>query len=976
MSVGRDPRGAMPEHLPEITMSTDGREPPSRFFGRILAADEYTLQNLIWHLLEAGDSGRAAQILIGSPDWLRAKALRLKGDLPYLEDVRLMLGRRGLVDTPAGIGDLLCLHAARFNVYRRLSRYTYSALEVLVWLGRENEALNQTRARPTVVSGRALAGVRAGLRGAYTPQSDLLLGLLSIYGALRERDGQRTATTLELEHEIERYILGLPDDEDFQGALGAAIPVLTRLGEFGLAEALLRSRPLQGAVVDLLLQLLIDSGQRGAAEALVQAQDSFHRDRFMPVLIRLLAERGDFAAAQAAVDGIESEWRRPTARLELVVPLARARRFAEAEALLEQPIDVRVVRTAVALAGAYFDLGEVDRARYLMQVAESAVHDIPAFGPNVDDESAEERRVAALLDLARTWSKFGDSGATDACLERGAAYVAQIRWVYCARDAKALLLEALVDLGRHERAQQALAEPPFTGEDWLKATVATRLAEQGRWSDGQGLVAQITTPYHRMHAGLAISLALAKVGRTVEATDAYDRSLRIAAEAVDRTPAFVRRLCALAERYRQRQDRVSGKLVDLADAEVRALIDADNVLAEAQAHDRTTLEMPRDERELQFGGPLGWVALAWLRHGEWARALDLIRYGQPREALPLDLVDRQSVLALLRSARGHLSPGDRAAFLACFRIELESELAFEPDPGRRLAGLERTLATLDRDRDDERFYTTLAEIVIELTDQRLWLEAERRLETFNTHIVYPSSRFPEFSRALDYWLTHLLERVDDSGIAKTLNQHRDDDEWGSEVVRVQVGRLARAGAAEALRALLGPDPSESLLVEAVTQAAAAGHSRLADALRRDLAELQQTSRTYHRDRNALDACLAVLRAAVGRGDSAAVTRHLAEAQAIVEGAQSGRGDDLEPRLTRELARMGLIAEALGRLGDEAGELTFVDLLLDADATLAIAGPEAAQGSGGSLIARVLSVYAWEHTEWRGVASILAAANAT
>ncbi|MBD2567607.1 NB-ARC domain-containing protein [Anabaena lutea] len=109
--------------------------------------DGYFFQNLAYHLRESGRKKELYRLLIKSPDWMEAKYIACIGDAAYVADLQLAINDFTDPLTADELLILVQLHTARQIVNQRVSLYNNDDLITLVWLDREEEALNHARLR-------------------------------------------------------------------------------------------------------------------------------------------------------------------------------------------------------------------------------------------------------------------------------------------------------------------------------------------------------------------------------------------------------------------------------------------------------------------------------------------------------------------------------------------------------------------------------------------------------------------------------------------------------------------------------------------------------------------------------------------------------------------------------------------------------------------------------------------------------------
>ncbi|MBD2295029.1 hypothetical protein H6G06_16450 [Anabaena sphaerica FACHB-251] len=109
--------------------------------------DGYFFQNLAYHLRESGRKDELYRLLTQSPDWMEAKYIACIGDAAYVADLQLAINNFTDPLTADELLILVQLHTARQIVNQRVSLYNNDDLATLVWLDREEEALNHARLR-------------------------------------------------------------------------------------------------------------------------------------------------------------------------------------------------------------------------------------------------------------------------------------------------------------------------------------------------------------------------------------------------------------------------------------------------------------------------------------------------------------------------------------------------------------------------------------------------------------------------------------------------------------------------------------------------------------------------------------------------------------------------------------------------------------------------------------------------------------
>lgn len=151
--------------------------------------DDYYFSHLVYHLKEAGQQEELYRLLLGSPDWMETKFNKTGSDSSYLTDLEFEL--REISDPLEGnqLETLIQLRTAWQVVHWRVSRYKDIDLELLVWLGEEQKALNYSRLRPNAF--------------------ERAKGLLVIYESLKSKG----TTRHDIFNEIKRIAKNIPDDD-------------------------------------------------------------------------------------------------------------------------------------------------------------------------------------------------------------------------------------------------------------------------------------------------------------------------------------------------------------------------------------------------------------------------------------------------------------------------------------------------------------------------------------------------------------------------------------------------------------------------------------------------------------------------------------------------------------------------------------------------------------------------------------------
>ncbi|MFN7349413.1 MAG: NB-ARC domain-containing protein, partial [Dolichospermum sp.] len=156
--------------------------------------DGYFFQNLAYHLKESGRKDELYKLLTQSPDWMEAKYIACIGDAAYVADLQLAINDFTDPLTADELLILVQLHTARQIVNQRVSLYNNDDLATLVWLDREEEALNHARLRINI--------------------EERFYGLITIYQSLYEKKTPKPEILDEI-WEIAKSMDGLSKLEAF-----------------------------------------------------------------------------------------------------------------------------------------------------------------------------------------------------------------------------------------------------------------------------------------------------------------------------------------------------------------------------------------------------------------------------------------------------------------------------------------------------------------------------------------------------------------------------------------------------------------------------------------------------------------------------------------------------------------------------------------------------------------------------------------
>ena len=151
--------------------------------------DGYFLRNLCHHLATARRLDKLYTLLLGSPDWMNAQYAASASCVSYIDDLVLA------TQTSPGLLTLVELRTAKEAAPSRVRHYHDDDLKMLVWLGREEEAvaMARSRAEPEEQCDSLIAVYEAKM----SKESDLGLLETAVVSANRIQHDYRRATVLE-----------------------------------------------------------------------------------------------------------------------------------------------------------------------------------------------------------------------------------------------------------------------------------------------------------------------------------------------------------------------------------------------------------------------------------------------------------------------------------------------------------------------------------------------------------------------------------------------------------------------------------------------------------------------------------------------------------------------------------------------------------------------------------------------------------
>jgi tetratricopeptide (TPR) repeat protein len=586
-------------------------------YRRMVQADEHTLRHLASYLSAAEHKERLRQLLVETRNWLDAKAERFGSDTEYLEDLTLAIGS----STSKHEGDLVfrvSLYTARLVAISRLNRYPYDAVEALVWLGREIEAIRLTRLRPRHISGKIISNERTGVRGAESTEGQAILGFSRIYYAGYQRDSGLSPWLFELQQEM-FAMLRSSDPEDRDEAIPEVVPVLIEAKQYEMVDVLhgmMTSEFKRRFLTKDLIRMYASAEQYARAEALLSGLDTNDHDDGLAAIGAACARGGRYEEAMTHLKALKSDWTKTRLRRSLALQYARHGQWNEVKKQLARikKADIRV-SDMCEFSSSAFALGDLERAEWWSQNVREAIPSVPEI---YDWSSAEEQRCHAYLEYAHLLKNLGHESECRRAVMKAAEYAFSSPTSHEVEQSTVKVLNAMGILGFRDDVESILARTPVFLRGWFQANVARAVAAAGHLDFAEKLGSSLRGK-QRQAALLVLSIANAKAGNHEEASRHFENA--IAASQTDETSlSTINSLCAVSRCLFELRHPSASPVLDLAIQRLKRVVDE---LASTASSDE----------------PLSW-AFTSSRVGELSEerkliALELIRQDRLHELLEL-----------------------------------------------------------------------------------------------------------------------------------------------------------------------------------------------------------------------------------------------------------------------------------------------------------------------------------------------------
>jgi tetratricopeptide (TPR) repeat protein len=639
--------------------------------------DGYFFTHLCWHLLKAGRSSSLPSLLVGSRKWMDVKFERLGSDAGFMADISLCLSQYNDFLTPQQLLEATPLHVVRSVIYERVSRYTYQMTDALIWLRREEQAVNLTRLRPRSISGRAILENRLGYRGAPSLEGQGLLGLISIYAGVYRREGALTMWLASLEGDIVSRIDQLENPEDRIEAVREFLPVLIAAGQHDPAERLCEScmdaksllgqaRPFpdwkRESLVELLVTLLAGAQRFDRARHWIGRLNHEKRDSSYVSLSAAYADAGALQEAEETLKMVQKGWV-PRARLSLALAYARAGHLERARALLD-PMD-----TNLGLIEGLCDLARIYVRHEMGSAAESLTAQIEGKISEVEEiydwSSTEEQRACAYMALGKLRAELGDATAALSAFQSARDQAFRAPRSHEVQEATVRLLRTMVTAGFHGEAVEIARDVPGPVGGWLQVHVVAALSEEVDVIRAEELALSITEPHDRMSAFLSLSVAHSRRGRSGAASRCFEEAVKAAAGVRD-GESFMTTLCAVSHALAEAGHPGASDVLLLASDSLLQAVRAD-AGARPPATEATSWAFGPMPSFLRSRPEAKTVVMELLRQGHFDQLATLLRAGLGGPG-SIHFEELRPIRQHLHQARAHLDPDDLKRLLDFLRV--------------------------------------------------------------------------------------------------------------------------------------------------------------------------------------------------------------------------------------------------------------------------------------------------------------------
>ncbi|CCH55789.1 hypothetical protein BN8_05076 [Fibrisoma limi BUZ 3] len=946
----------------------------AKLYQAALISDEYTLNNLVWHLLESKQYEKIHKLLLDAPDWLNAKAKRFSGDLSFLSDLNQVIQRSNSTSNFQDITKLFTVHAARFTVYHRMGRYNYNALEALVWLGKETEALNHTRARPNILSGNQLSAEKSGIRGASVPQGENLLGLMRIYRALYKRDGVRTAEIKELEEDILNNIKELKNDQDYYQAVDEFVKILISCGQLDLAESLINSRQIESKTDNLkrlLINLYITSGQLKKAIKLISEEDKYDQENYYSDLVKKYAQLDQISKAQSIINKITSKWRKPGLSLELVLPYAKKKQYDKVESILNQEVDLKLARTMCQLA-IYFIENQLNNYAYeIIKQIELIIDLIPAWGPHHDDWTAEELRSYALMDLAQVYVQINMTVEAHNAFDRAEDYINQINYSYAVHQATAELLRSMVQVGFYERAILLVSTPPFLNETWFQVIVIAELVEKKQFELAVQLSNKIKSSKNKVDALLCISIGLAKQKLFIEAEEKYQESFDELRNLPD-YKNYIELCCNISHTLFIYNDKRSLAILSLAVKTLYKLIST-----EREEISRNETKNPHNYmlnfQDLgKFEHDIKRVVVELLRHQEYISAVELLIFCR-YIYIYNNSIEETDIIESIYKAKNHLTKDGLFTLLDFFNITEKSGILYhqitcddELSDESKINKLQSSLEDIVHNKHDRS--KVLLDLIKELIRQNKPDLIEKYFYNFDKRSSKDTTQY--YNKSFAIWVNYINKS---DGLAKThslIKKYGNNAEWLNIILIEIIKECAHIGNYSYIEHILNENKIPFIYVEAIKVLSSIGNVNIATKYLDELKSIKPKS-TYDWEEQMIDALISVIRAQSSAGNNYLAKLLIDEAFSLVKDKDlfySGENVNYN-NIVEVMMECGYFIEAFNKL-KFSQEDSLIKLILRLAQNAKTNNIKKYGCTYIDILTKVAFIYSWEKSEWREISQLL------
>jgi len=453
--------------------------------------DSYAYYHLAVHLLESDRKDDLCTLLTSSPRWMEAKFIHCNGDASHTADLDLAINRFSDPLTVYQLLALIKLHTARQVVGQRVNRYDDIDLRMLVWLGREAEALNYARLR--------------------TNAQKRFWGLFILHKLFSQSDW----SCPDLLHELQEAAYAIESLQERVSALGAVAYALVQAKRRAEAEA------------------IFAEAQQFARQVEHQSQQTWA----LKELVVPFAHAGYFSEAEVVARTLENPKWQAWSLAALGASLAQANQPVKAQALFAESQaqaltlsnDHEQAWLLKAIVGALIEANDLDAAEAVAQLIRDS-----------------QKRAEALSELGTAFVKAALETRANAMFTEAETLGRSIDYDFQQGEALQVLAKALAQAKHYSEAERIAVTIKI---DWARTEALANLADAFAQDEHPAEAVRIAEMIQgsRGHTSLRVlALVHAKTGNMTAAIQFFQEARLIAPVIEDgEIPVFAMTILAI-----------------------------------------------------------------------------------------------------------------------------------------------------------------------------------------------------------------------------------------------------------------------------------------------------------------------------------------------------------------------------------------------------------------------------------------------